>query len=500
MLRLRATVQFAVLCRSCLAEPVLDLQGDAVIPRPTPFGPLIILAGMLASPAGTQVLEIVSSFPPDGAIDARQPSNLDGSNPVGWDSIELTFDGDASGLTPEDFTVCSTVGSAPTVDSVMSDGNIVTLTLSGFIPPGAWTVFMHNASGTASVLAYLPAVMNGDGTAASIDILHVIDGLNGVLDPPLAIWQCDVARSGMCVPSDILRVIDLLNGAEAFDAWNGVSLGPVPETCPEVEVSFSPLTGPVGRAITITIDPAVPPLAFDASTTATWTGVYEPPTGPPSDPFEVVYDASQFRELSTSQAIIVVGGGTVSGAPNPEGLDGLGAFVGTLSINLAGGTVTGTMTFALESDAATWEMVTYPYDPMGPPTIDGEPDELQQLLLSELPDPNNPSEELLLAANDFHFAAVVRIDENSSTAAYAPATILVDLVSFDSNEIEIDRLEDVVLHRLDPGGDPDYLVYHNDLTIPIVLVDTALNNADYPNALLLYVLTDGTAGIFPVLD
>ncbi len=48
---------------------------------------------------------VVSSEPTDGAIDARQPSEPDGTNPAGWQSIQIVFDGNAEFLTVADIEV-----------------------------------------------------------------------------------------------------------------------------------------------------------------------------------------------------------------------------------------------------------------------------------------------------------------------------------------------------------------------------------------------------------
>lgn len=39
--------------------------------------------------------------------------------------------------------------------------------------------------------------------------------------PPHGIYSQDIDHSGGFNPADILRVIDLLNGADAFVVWNG---------------------------------------------------------------------------------------------------------------------------------------------------------------------------------------------------------------------------------------------------------------------------------------
>ena len=53
--------------------------------------------------------------------------------------------------------------------------------------------------------------------------MDLIDFLNG-LPPPLEIWQTDIDRSGEANSADILTEIDLLNGADCFDPWNGATL------------------------------------------------------------------------------------------------------------------------------------------------------------------------------------------------------------------------------------------------------------------------------------
>jgi hypothetical protein len=171
-------------------------------------------------------LSIISSQPSDGAIDARQPSDLDGANVTGWDTVELTFSGDPGVVSIEDFVVESTA-LAPAVAAVGQDGDVVSVTLDGPIPAGACTRLRHLPTSSSVRLGYLPGDVNGDGTSGPLDILAVIDHVNGaVLVEP---HQCDIDRNGECGTLDILRVIDLLNGADAFDAWNSVMLPECPE-------------------------------------------------------------------------------------------------------------------------------------------------------------------------------------------------------------------------------------------------------------------------------
>jgi hypothetical protein len=178
---------------------------------------------------------IVLSDPPNCAIDARQP-HLPG-NPAalqGWNSVAITFDSgcDVSGTTIGDFTVsCNPVGPpCPTITGVTPVGQTVTVQLSGVIPAGKWTCITHTASGERDCIGSLPADVNSDCTAAPVDILHLIDNLNGIRVPSLTIWQCDIDRSNLCAPADIIALIDLLNGG-----WNGRTLprtSPGGECCP----------------------------------------------------------------------------------------------------------------------------------------------------------------------------------------------------------------------------------------------------------------------------
>jgi hypothetical protein len=165
---------------------------------------------------------IVSSFPPHGAIDARQPSLPDGSDPVGWDIVELTFAAPAAGMTAADLEVTSTCGPGPSISETTINESVVEIFLSEPIPPGSWTTIRHIHSDTEIVIGALPGDVNADGTSSPLDILAAIDALNDATSPP--IWSLDVNRSGIAEPGDILRIIDLLNGADGFSPWNQVSL------------------------------------------------------------------------------------------------------------------------------------------------------------------------------------------------------------------------------------------------------------------------------------
>ena len=73
--------------------------------------------------------------------------------------------------------------------------------------------------------------MDSDTASSAVDILAIIDILNGAVASPWGIYSEDIDHSGLGTPADILRVIDLLNGADEFDIWLGVTK-PENTSCP----------------------------------------------------------------------------------------------------------------------------------------------------------------------------------------------------------------------------------------------------------------------------
>ena len=172
---------------------------------------------------------VVSTNPPDCAIDARQPSATDCTDPCGVESIEMTFDGDASCVTKNNFNLrLVPAGNPPGIGDMIVTGSTTTLVLDNPIPPGHWICleYTHMQSPEEVCLGRLPADVNGDRTAAPSDILYLIDCLNGIRSCEM--WQCDTDCSDVCAPPDILRVIDLLNGAGCYEPWLNVSTPPCP--------------------------------------------------------------------------------------------------------------------------------------------------------------------------------------------------------------------------------------------------------------------------------
>lgn len=168
---------------------------------------------------------IIQSDPPEGAIDARQPSDPDGRNVAGWTSLRLVFDGCVSNIAAGDFLVTQTGGdSAPAVAGITLVGlNSVQVALAAPITVGEWTTVTHVPSGTSRRIGALPGDVGADGRVDVGDVDMLVNALRDPSGSPL-LRSLDIDRSGRISPCDILRSIDLLNGAGAYPVFNGATL------------------------------------------------------------------------------------------------------------------------------------------------------------------------------------------------------------------------------------------------------------------------------------
>lgn len=169
--------------------------------------------------------------PPNGTIDARQPHSPSNLVPLqGIDSFSVHA---PAGADASCWRMCETssIGSPNSISGVTDNGNgSYTIHLARPLTPGAATRISYTPmSGPSTIGTFYahPANVNGDNIASPVDILRIIDCLNGIqpnLNCPYGIYSRDIDHSGVFNPADILRVIDLLNGADLFDVWNGTTL------------------------------------------------------------------------------------------------------------------------------------------------------------------------------------------------------------------------------------------------------------------------------------
>lgn len=171
---------------------------------------------------------IVTSEPPSGAIDAREPHSVSDANDLsGWSSVEIAMSGRVESCGVGDFSI-SEIGGGPPVPVVLTVDPVsefsVRVDLDRPIEPGAWTVITHKSSGSKVCLGFLPADANQNLLSTTGDISALIDSINLVPGRILPDYATDINRSGITNGQDILRLIDLLNGADAFSVWITESL------------------------------------------------------------------------------------------------------------------------------------------------------------------------------------------------------------------------------------------------------------------------------------
>ena len=182
-------------------------------------------------------MQIVASDPADGAVDARQPIDPNNLQVQGWDSVVVTFSQNAAAVDMTDFALTEECvagacdGVAPSITNIVVDGVNVTLTFDRPIDPEAWTVLTYLDGGADDVvrLGFLPADADASLTSNTFDVLAAIDLINDALgggspDP----IHCDIDRSGTISLSDLLVLVDLLNGTAPFDAYLGAQLPAMP--------------------------------------------------------------------------------------------------------------------------------------------------------------------------------------------------------------------------------------------------------------------------------
>jgi len=173
---------------------------------------------------------IVASDPPNCAIDARYP-HIPGTDPgyaynrIGFDQVSITLSDDAvmDTITNEDITLAwhrAPADQRPYLGYTETIGDYtLRLPFSMPFPAGYWSCVRLSCNPDEEVCwGHLPGDVNNSGYANAVDLLDLIDYLNGLI--PLEYYQCDTDDSGECTGADVLAVIDLLNGTEDFPPYN----------------------------------------------------------------------------------------------------------------------------------------------------------------------------------------------------------------------------------------------------------------------------------------
>ena len=150
---------------------------------------------------------LVSSNPPDGAVDARRILKP-GAAESSWDKIQLSFNCESGDLNPSELAIEDGTPSPPRIKSIKGEGSEVTLELDRPVRVGGWTTVIHKPSNTRLRLGSFPGDVNADGRADSEDILTIIRALNG--SELLPLHRSDVDRNGVLGSGDLLAVLDLV--------------------------------------------------------------------------------------------------------------------------------------------------------------------------------------------------------------------------------------------------------------------------------------------------
>lgn len=180
---------------------------------------------------------VVDTYPANCENDARYPYGPDAlpsdiNARLGMDSVDVTM---APGtpvdvLVPGDFLYRSpqSVFNPPVPVSIeVLHDTTVHITFDKKFPQQKWNCLAMPCRGISqsdwiACWGRLPGDVDNSGVTGASDILEIIDNLNGVLPQPLEPYSCDVDASGQCNATDILGVIDLLNGASNFQIYNNV--------------------------------------------------------------------------------------------------------------------------------------------------------------------------------------------------------------------------------------------------------------------------------------
>ncbi|MCH8242804.1 MAG: hypothetical protein IH897_09365 [Planctomycetes bacterium] len=175
-----------------------------------------------------------SGFGVPGSIDAGQPHEPKNvGQTYGWDHMIMQGACNAATLpwSVHDFHVTSTSGNIENRPESLLYSDIQALlwiVLADRILPGEWTCIELVDTESMWCAGYLPGDVNQDGLVTAGDIIALIDSINRVPGRLLPRNGTDINRSGDANGQDILRLIDLLNGAGEFDPWITRSLPPCP--------------------------------------------------------------------------------------------------------------------------------------------------------------------------------------------------------------------------------------------------------------------------------
>lgn len=189
-------------------------------------------------PQGCLNTPIGAAAPPSETIDARQPHETEATTPrqgIGTADDPIVL---ALGVTGAEgcFELCETgpdleLGANGIAAVTDLGGGLYRIVLTRAITPGVVTTIRHTGDGSFAEYASHPGNVNADTTADASDLVSLAAILDGTEGSAYGPYSADVDHSGLTTPADLLREVDLLLGAGAFDPWLGTD-APVRDICP----------------------------------------------------------------------------------------------------------------------------------------------------------------------------------------------------------------------------------------------------------------------------
>ncbi|HEY3242953.1 MAG TPA: hypothetical protein VGM03_06325 [Phycisphaerae bacterium] len=152
---------------------------------------------------------------------------------VQYAQISVTFSGTPSPApSTGNIGVACTGGNCPSVTSVSGSGTgPYTVALSGVIPPTHCTTLTFAGTNAGQKLQYqsLPGDVNLDGTSNTVDLLALVTALNnGTANLAGNLARYNIDRMGGVNTQDLLRLVQLLNGVNTTQVFNGATAAACP--------------------------------------------------------------------------------------------------------------------------------------------------------------------------------------------------------------------------------------------------------------------------------
>ncbi len=155
---------------------------------------------------------MLSSDPPDGAVDARSALKL-GATGGPWTTVRLVFNADSDSVKADDLVVQDGSPTPPRIQKVSTDGPTLTVQFDRPIQPGAWTTITHKNSSSSTRIGRFPGDVDGDGKADTRDMITLLDAVNG--SRKLPDYRSDIDGNGTLGAGDVLRLLDVITESRA---------------------------------------------------------------------------------------------------------------------------------------------------------------------------------------------------------------------------------------------------------------------------------------------